>query len=279
MNDSSFSRHRHHATLIKSFLLTITALFFLCAIHLCLVMLWINRTLDNHRFSLSELGLAQQTIGILSQVCTVGLLSLLSFSVQTIAADKFIRRGKCLPISSIPHVPHGTVARYRTNRSRHVYETILAHLQYLTQSFLDLHDALGSLSGLGASLRALWSGWRDSRRIVPGVAELYFFWVAAAALHVTIPVMISVSASNVSTPGLVEVTMMPGNVVDIDVIFSSEGTPYGASYLVYSGALMEISSSVPFIWESKNTSSRLPIGQNNTYVISAFELLNARGLY
>ena len=131
MNNFSFSRHRHHATLMKSFLLTITALFFLCAIHFCLVVLWTKGTLDNHYFNLSKLGLAAQTIGVLSQVWTVGLLSLLLFSVQTIAADKFIRRRKSLPISLISHIPHRTFTGCRTNCPGHVYQTISFHLQYL----------------------------------------------------------------------------------------------------------------------------------------------------
>ena len=284
MNDSSLTCQCHHATLMKSFLLAVTALFFLSGIHFYLVVLWTKGTLDNHHFSLSKLGLAAQAIGVLSQVCTVGLLSLLSFSVQTIATDKFIRRRKCLPISLIPHVPHRTVARYRTNCTWHVYETISAQLQYLTQLFLDLHDTLGSLSGLGASLRALWTGWRDSRRIVPIVAELYLFWVATATLHVTMPVMISVSASNVSTPALVEVTTMPGNIINIGMNLSLDPsssvteTPNGTFYGFYSDELTEISSSVPSIWEARNTSSHLPIGQNNTYVIGALEPLSARGL-
>ena len=91
------------------------------------------------------------------------------------------------------------------------------------------------------------------------------------------PVMISVIASNVSAPALVEVTTMPGNIIDIGVNLSavaSNGTPYG----VYSDELTQISSSVPFIWEARNTSSRLPIGQNNAYVADALELLSAPGL-
>ena len=69
-------------------------------------MLWAKGTLYNHHFSLSKLGLAAQTSAVLSQVCTVGLLGLLSFAVQAIAADKFIRRGKSLPNFLILHVTH-----------------------------------------------------------------------------------------------------------------------------------------------------------------------------
>ena len=94
------------------------------------------------------------------------------------------------------------------------------------------------------------------------------------------PVMISVGASNVSTPALVEVTTMPGNIIDIGVDLSLEA-PYGAAQDfdgVYSDGLIEVSSSVPLIWDARNTSSRLPIGQNNTYVVGALEPLSARGL-
>jgi hypothetical protein len=118
MVNSSSKRHRHHATLTKSFLFTLIALFFLCTIHLCLAVLWAKGTLDHHHFSLSKLGLVAQTSAVLSQVCTVALLSLLSFAVQTIAADKFIRRRKCLPNSIISHVPHRVISCCRTNGSK-----------------------------------------------------------------------------------------------------------------------------------------------------------------
>jgi hypothetical protein len=152
-------------------------------------------------------------------------------------------------------------------------------LRYLTHLSPDLHDAIGSLSGLGASLRALWSGWRDSRRILLPVAELCFFWLATATLHVTMPTMVSVNAVNVSTPALIEVATMPGNLIDIGVNLSAITSFNRIPTSIYSQELIEIASSVPFLWESRDTPIRLPVGLNNTYVVGAFELFGARGLF
>ena len=141
----------------------------------------------------------------------------------------------------------------------------------VTHLSLDLHHTLGSLSGLGASFRALWSGWRDSGHILLPVAELCFFWAATATLHITMPVMVSVSAVNVSTPALIEVATMPGNPIDIGVNLSAITSFDGSPEPIYSQELIEITASVPFLWEARDTLIRLPIGLNNTYVVGAFE--------
>ncbi len=44
--------------------------------------------------------------------------------------------------------------------------------------------------------------------------------MATATLHITMPVIISVTASNVSTPALVEVTTMQGNIINIGMDLS-----------------------------------------------------------
>lgn len=89
---SSITKHSHpNHSLTKPFVLTIVALVSLCLLHTTIIVLWISRTLDKHDFDLSKLGTASQLIAIAFQACTVGLLSLLSFAVQTIAADKFVK--------------------------------------------------------------------------------------------------------------------------------------------------------------------------------------------
>lgn len=132
----------------------------------------------------------------------------------------------------------------------------------------DLHDSLGALAGLGAAFRALWKEWRESSRFLPPVIQLCLFWIAAATLHITMPAIITVGTLNVTSPAAVEVTTLPGNITDIGVDMSQlevwNGSPEGGG--VFSSELMGIASAVPFIWESRNASIRLPPGLNETQV-------------
>lgn len=66
-------------------------LFFL---HAMFTVLWGLHRLDQVHFDLTHLGLVSACTSIVSQILTVGLLGLLTFSVQKIMADKYIRRGK-----------------------------------------------------------------------------------------------------------------------------------------------------------------------------------------
>ena len=70
------------------------ALTFLCCLHMVLIVLWASHTLNHRHFDLSKLNIAAQAIAIISQTCTVGALGLLSYGLQRIAADKFIRQGE-----------------------------------------------------------------------------------------------------------------------------------------------------------------------------------------
>jgi len=70
------------------------ALVFLCCLHAILVALWARHTLNHRYFDLSKLNVASQVIAISSQVCTVGSLALLSYGLQRMSVDKFIRQDR-----------------------------------------------------------------------------------------------------------------------------------------------------------------------------------------
>lgn len=130
----------------------------------------------------------------------------------------------------------------------------------------DLHDSISALAGLGAAFRALWKEWRKASCFLPSVVQLCLFWIAAATLHITMPAIINVGTVNVTAPAVVAVTTLPGNIIDIGVNMSQlevwNANPEGGG--VFAPELMGIASSVPFIWESKNASIRLPPGLNGT---------------
>ena len=83
-------------TLTGPLILALLSIILLSLLHVVLVILWASHTLDKHDFSLSKLGMVSQLTAVSSQACTVGLLSMLSFAVQTIAAEKFIRHRECI---------------------------------------------------------------------------------------------------------------------------------------------------------------------------------------
>lgn len=88
---------RSAPTLTNSLLIVVLALAFLCCLHITLIVLWARHTLNHLYFNLSKLGAAAQAIAVISQICTVGALGLLSYGLQRIAADKFIRKGVSSP--------------------------------------------------------------------------------------------------------------------------------------------------------------------------------------
>jgi hypothetical protein len=96
----------------------VLALAFLCCLHTTLIILWACRTLNRHYFDLSKLNAAAQTIAIVSQICTVGVLGLLSYGLQRIAADKFIRQGE---FPKTPSVLDSKLLLTRTNFDRADY--------------------------------------------------------------------------------------------------------------------------------------------------------------
>lgn len=82
------------------------------------------------------------------------------------------------------------------------------------------------------------------------------------------PAIITVGTVNVTSPAVVEVATLPGDIIDIGVNMSQfdvwNGSPEGGG--VYSPELMGIAAAVPFLWESQNASVRLPPGLNKTWV-------------
>jgi hypothetical protein len=88
--------HMPHSvpTLTNSLLIIALALAFLCCLHIVLIVLWARCSLNHYYFNLPKLGIATQAIVVVSQICTVGALGLLSYGLQRIAADKFVRQGE-----------------------------------------------------------------------------------------------------------------------------------------------------------------------------------------
>jgi len=85
----------HSVPSLTSFLVIMgVALAFLCCLHTILSILWACHTLNHHYFDLSKLNIVSQAIAVMSQICTVAALGLLSYGFQRIAADKFIRQGE-----------------------------------------------------------------------------------------------------------------------------------------------------------------------------------------
>lgn len=81
-------------TLKKSLFIVALALSFLCCLHVTLIVLWARRSLNHRYFDLAKLSTVGQAIAIISQIGAVGALGLLSYGIQRIAADKFIRKGE-----------------------------------------------------------------------------------------------------------------------------------------------------------------------------------------
>lgn len=63
----------------------------ICA-YSALLILWATKGLDRHLFSLSRLSLVSQVISVTSQALAISSLAALTFFVQTVAADRIIRR-------------------------------------------------------------------------------------------------------------------------------------------------------------------------------------------
>jgi hypothetical protein len=81
-------------TLAYPLLIIALALAFLCCLHMTIIVLWWRHTLNHRYFDLSKLGTAVQAVALISQACTVGALCLLSYGLQRIAADRFIRQSE-----------------------------------------------------------------------------------------------------------------------------------------------------------------------------------------
>jgi hypothetical protein len=88
-----YAPHSAHS-LTSSLAIMTLALGFLCCLHVIMIVLWARHTLNHRHFELSKLNIAAQAIVIISQICTVGALGLLSYGLQRTAANKFIRQGE-----------------------------------------------------------------------------------------------------------------------------------------------------------------------------------------
>lgn len=119
---------------------------------------------------------------------------------------------------------------------------------------LDLQNTLGSMFGIANAFSALWDGFVSSRPILIPVAQLCFFWLASSILHITTPALISVNTATVPTLVPVKLDTIPGN-------FTFRQDDY-----IHSKRLFKTISAVPYLWENRNASIRLPSGINQTSV-------------
>lgn len=119
---------------------------------------------------------------------------------------------------------------------------------------IDLHDILHAWSGLGAATMSLYKQLSSLRRARPSIIIILAFYLASAALHITIPSAMSVDtvigAANVSTPA----TTMPGNIISVGYDIDSETS---------TDTLQNAQASLPHFLAHLN-SSKVPDGWNGT---------------
>lgn len=127
-------------------------------------------------------------------------------------------------------------------------------------STLELHDGLGAWSGLGASVMALLRQARPPAQISIHVVLVALLYAAVATLHITVPSVLSIgTVSTVGDLASIAASRMPGNVTIIGYDRTGEAT---------SAELQSVITSIPYLWERRN-STRLPPGWNGTWVIIA----------
>jgi len=78
------------------------------------------------------------------------------------------------------------------------------------------------------------------------------------------PTLVSVNSATVLTPVLVEVDTFPGNIIDLGANLTLLGVQTGAIQVIYSDDLISAMSALPYIWENKDASIRLPVGVNGS---------------
>jgi hypothetical protein len=76
----------------------------------------------------------------------------------------------------------------------------------------------------------------------------------------------SVTTAIVPTSVLVEVDTIPGDIIDLGANLTLLGYSTGAIQIVYSDDLIGAISALPYVWENRNASIRLPLGVNDTSV-------------
>lgn len=82
------------------------------------------------------------------------------------------------------------------------------------------------------------------------------------------PTLVSVNTAAVPVSVLVEVDTIPGNIIDLGANLTLLGYSTGAFGLVYSDDLLSAVSALPYVWENRNASIRLPLGVNETSVFA-----------
>jgi putative effector of murein hydrolase len=120
--------------------------------------------------------------------------------------------------------------------------------------------------GIASAFTALWDGFVNSRQVLASVAKLFSFWLASFILHITMPTLMSVNTATVPTPVLVEVDTMPGNIINLGANLTLLGGLWTPIVGAYSVDLIGAMSALPYVWENKNSSIRLPLGVNETSV-------------
>lgn len=97
--------------------------------------------------------------------------------------------------------------------------------------------------------------------------QLMLFWLSIAFINTAMPAVISVNPVNVSQSATVQVSKMPGKIVNIGMDLSGDWLPALLSGN-YSVDLIAMSSSTPFFFEHLNSSIGLPRGYNGTVLFS-----------
>jgi hypothetical protein len=85
----------------------------------------------------------------------------------------------------------------------------------------------------------------------------------SSVLHITMPALISVNTAMVPTPVVVKLDTIPGNIINLGVNSASLADPQA---VIFSEDLLHVTSAVPYLWENRNASIRLPLGLNETSV-------------
>ena len=244
----------------------VVSLVSLCCLHAILIVLWARHTLNNHYFDLSKLSTAGQAVAVVSQIFTVVALGLLSYGLQRIAADKFIRQGE---FSNTLHIPHAKLSPTSMDSdsadcSRHVmFDSPHAWSLMLSP---DLQDSFWSLLGVAGAFHTMWDGSIDRRKISSSVTQLCFFWLASWILHITMPTVVSVNTATVPMDVPIEVDTVPGNIIDLKANLTLPGTDEWFPEMVTLDGFLTATFALQYIWENRNSSIRLPRGVNETSV-------------
>ena len=116
-----------------------------------------------------------------------------------------------------------------------------------------LHDTLGSWLGLIYAATALFRS-RDRIQTRLRIALALVFFVSISILHVSTPSVINVRTVNSTVAFSLSATKMPGNMAHISVSDQMKND------------LQLTVTSLPYLWERKDSGIGLPPGLNGTCV-------------